>query len=88
MTDRDAWKSMLQGFDSSALPQGIGLEATGTADDLSRAVCLWRAPSVEVLADTLTQLLGAIAVNDCFAVPEEYATRAVLAGQAPQAAGV
>jgi hypothetical protein len=86
--DRDGWTSMLKSIDTSALPEGITLEATGTAEDVSRAVCLWSAPSVDLLRDTLNGMLGDIAVNDCFAVPDEFATQGVLGRQSPQAAGV
>lgn len=86
--DRDGWTAMLRGFDPAGMPEGIALEATGTATDVSRAICLWRAPSVEVLQETLDRILGGLAANDCFGVSDESITSAVLSRAGAQVAGV
>jgi hypothetical protein len=83
--DRNAWTQMVENFDPAALPEGIELLATGTSGDVDRAVCLWRAPSVETLETTLTQSFGDISVNDCFGVLPESV---IVAGSRPEAAGV
>jgi hypothetical protein len=62
---------------------GLELLATGTSQDVDRAICLWRAPSVEQLQATLDEMAGQIAVNDCFGVSDEFTS---VVGQSPQPA--
>jgi hypothetical protein len=83
--DADAWAEMMRRIGPDSFPAGFELLATGTARGSGRAICLWRAPSVEQLRATLDEMAGAFAVNDCFAVSEEFA---LVAGRDPEAAGV
>ncbi|PRY50143.1 hypothetical protein LY71_104180 [Geodermatophilus tzadiensis] len=83
--DADGWMEMMRGVDPAAMPAGIELLSTGTSQDVDRAVCLWRAPSVEALQTALDQLAGPYAHNDCFGVQDETV---MVAGPVQQAAGV
>ena len=69
--DRQAWGEMLKNIDTSAFPEGFELLATGTADDTSRTICLWRAPSVQALQTMLDEGFGHLLINDCFAVTDQ-----------------
>jgi hypothetical protein len=77
--DGGRWEAMLQSFDPAVLPEGVELLSTCTSTDLARALCLWRAPSREVLEDVLDQVVGDNAVNDVFDVAE----RSVVVGGQP-----
>jgi hypothetical protein len=81
--DATAWAEMMRGLGPDSFPAGLELLATGTSQDVDRAICLWRAPSVEQLQAALDQLAGDIAVNDCFGVSDEFTS---VAGPSPQAA--
>lgn len=83
--DADAWTEMTRSVDVNALPAGLELLSTGTAEGVDRAICLWRAPSVAQLQAFLDDLAGRFAVNDCFAVSDELT---IVAGQAAGAATV
>jgi hypothetical protein len=83
--DADAWAEMMRSLGPDSFPAGLELLATGTSQDVDRAICLWRAPSVEQLQTTLDQMAGQIAVNDCFGVSDEFTS---IMGQSPQAATV
>jgi hypothetical protein len=83
--DADAWVEMMRSLGPDSFPAGLELLATGTSQDVDRAICLWRAPSVEQLQTTLDQMAGQIAVNDCFGVSDEFTS---IMGQSPQAATV
>jgi hypothetical protein len=83
--DADAWTEMMRSLGPDSFPAGLELLATGTSQDVDRAICLWRAPSVEQLQTTLDQMAGQIAVNDCFGVSDEFTS---IMGQSPQAATV
>jgi hypothetical protein len=72
INDPDAWTRMITDFDPSTLPEGVELLSTGTSEDIQRAVCVWRGPSVEALQTMLDQLLAEISVNDCFALADQY----------------
>jgi hypothetical protein len=63
--DRAAWDSVV--FDESLeFPPGFELLGSVTQDDVSRAICIWDAPSVDALQRMLDEMLGAASVNDCF----------------------
>jgi hypothetical protein len=83
--DADAWAEMMRSLGPDSFPAGLELLATGTSQAVDRAICLWRAPSVEQLQTTLDQMAGQIAVNDCFGVSDEFTS---IMGQTPQAATV
>jgi hypothetical protein len=83
--DADAWADMMRSLGPDNFPAGLELLATGTSQDFDRAICLWRAPSVEQLQTALDQMVGEIAVNDCFGVSDEFTS---VVGQSPQAATV
>jgi hypothetical protein len=83
--DAEAWAEMMRSLGPDSFPAGLELLATGTSQDVGRAICLWRAPSVEQLQTTLDQIAGQIAVNDCFGVSDEFTS---VVGQSPQGAGV
>jgi len=78
--DRVAWESVVN-VESAELPPGFVLLGSVTEDDVSRAICIWDAPSVDALQGMLDEMLGAAAVNDCFVADQ---ARSVL--PAPQAA--
>jgi hypothetical protein len=63
-------------------PADLELLATGTSQDVDRASCLWRAPSVGPLPTTRDPLTGQFAVNDCGGVSDEFAS---VAGHSTQA---
>ena len=75
ITDKGAWDEVCRSTDpaSAPYPEGFDLLAAGTSDDTARAVCLWRAPSVDALQAMLDQTYGEMAVNDCFLVPDDLA---------------
>jgi hypothetical protein len=81
--DATAWAAMMRSLGPDSFPAGLELLATGTSQDVDRAICLWRAPSVEQLQTTLDEIAGEIAVNDCFGVSDEFTS---VVGQSPQAA--
>jgi hypothetical protein len=83
--DGDAWREMIRTWDSSAVPEGIELLATGTSTDVDRALCLWSGPSVETVRTLLDQIAGSFAHNDVFAVYDESV---IIAGRPAEAAGV
>ena len=62
--DREAWDAAVGGDDE--LPSEVVLLGSVTQDDVSRAICIWDAPSVEFPQRMLDDMLGAAAVNDCF----------------------
>ena len=81
--DATAWAEMMRSLGPDSFPAGFELLATGTSQGVDRAICLWRAPSVEELQSTLDQMAGQIAVNDCFGVSDEFT---LIAGRSPQEA--
>ena len=81
--DATAWAEMMRSIEPDSFPAGLELLATGTSQDVDRAICLWRAPSVGELQTVLDQLAGRFAVNDCFAVSDEFTS---FAGRDAQAA--
>jgi hypothetical protein len=83
--DREAWREMIRNWDSSAVPEGIELLATGTSTDVDRALCLWSGPSLEAVTELLDQVVGPLADNDAFAVYDESV---VIASRPAEAAGV
>ena len=68
--DGGRWEQMLENAELSTLPEGVELMSTCTSTDTARALCLWRAPSLEVLSGILDQLVGDNAINDVFEVDE------------------
>jgi hypothetical protein len=70
--DATAWAEMMRSLGPDSFPSGLELLATATSQDVDRAICLWRAPSVEKLQTTLDEVAGQIAVNDCFGVSDEF----------------
>jgi hypothetical protein len=62
--DRAEWDRVLSG--ELDFPEGFVLLGSITQDDVSRAVCIWDAPSVDDLQRMLDGMIGAAAVNDCF----------------------
>lgn len=83
--DADAWAEMMRSVGPDSFPAGFELLATATSQDVDRAICLWRAPSVGQLQTTLDQMAGQIAVNDCFGVSDEFTS---VAGLSPQTSTV
>ena len=83
--DQGQWDKAVGGLDLSALPEGVELLATGTSQGVDRALCFWRAPSVEQVQTMLDELLGSAAANDCFAMADD---RVMLPGASSQAASV
>ena len=79
--DQGRWDEALAGWDLSALPEGFALLATGTSQGVDRALCLWRAPSVEELQRTLDDVVGDAAVNDCFAMADDRVLLPAVSGQ-------
>ena len=79
--DQGQWDKAVGGLDLSALPEGFELLATGTSQGVDRALCLWRAPSVEQLQRTLDDVLGDAAVNDCFAMADDRVMLPAVSGQ-------
>lgn len=79
--DRDQWDEVAGALDLSALPEGFELLATGTSQGVDRALCLWRAPSVEQLQRTLDDVLGGAAANDCFAMADDRVMLPAVNGQ-------
>jgi len=82
--DAEGWMEMLRSTDASSFP-GLELLSTGTSADIDRAICLWRAPSLETAQAVLDEVVGQYAQNDCFAVADETV---VVAGPVTQAASV
>jgi len=68
----DAWTRLITDFDPSTLPERVELLSTGTSEDIRRAVCIWRGPSVEAVQTMLDQLLADTSTNDCFALADQY----------------
>ena len=63
--DRAAWDSVVIGG-SLEFPPGFELLGSVSQDDVSRAICIWDAPSVDALQRMLDDMFGAASVNDCF----------------------
>jgi hypothetical protein len=78
--DRAAWDSV-KNVESVEFPPGFVLLGSATEADVSRAICIWDAPSVDALQRMLDEMLEAAAVNDCFVADQ---ARSVL--PAPQTA--
>ena len=83
--DADAWAQMMRDIGPDSFPAGLELLATGTAQGSDRAICLWRAPSVEQLRATLDEMAGRFAVNDCFALSDDFT---LLARRSSEAASI
>ena len=64
--DRAAWDSITGGGEPE-FPPGFVLLGSVTQDDVSRAICIWDAPSLDALQHMLDDMLGSASVNDCFA---------------------
>ena len=62
--DREAWDAALGA--AGEFPAEVVLLGSVTQDDVSRAICIWDAPSLEFLQSMLDDMVGAAAVNDCF----------------------
>jgi hypothetical protein len=62
--DRAAWDTAVNG--EQAFPPDVELLASVTQDDVSRAICIWDAPSLDALQRMLDETFGAASVNDCF----------------------
>ncbi len=69
----DRWKAVeaTQGLINP--PQGITLHLFLTDPEVSKAVCLWEADSVETIRDLVEEALGPNANNEFFAVRETAA---------------
>lgn len=65
--DRAAWDAVVNQGSSSSPPPGFELLASVTRDDVSRAICMWDAPSVDALQAMLDGRFGTASVNECFA---------------------
>jgi hypothetical protein len=63
--DRAAWDSVTVER-SPEFPPGFDLLGSVTQDDVSRAICIWDAPSLDALQRMLDEMLGVASVNDCF----------------------
>ena len=72
INNADAWTRLITDFDPSTLPEGVELLSTGTSEDIRRAVCIWRGPTVEALQTMLDQMLADTSINDCFALADQY----------------
>jgi hypothetical protein len=64
--DRAAWDSAMNGADGEP-PPGFTLLGSVTQDDVSQAICIWDAPSLDDLQRMLDGMFGAASLNDCFA---------------------
>ena len=62
--DRAGWDRAVGG--EMNFPPGFVLLGSVTQDDVSRAVCIWDAPSLDDLQRVLDEMVGEAAVNDCF----------------------
>ncbi len=63
--DREAWDRVF--FADNEFPPGFVLHGSVTQDDVSRAICIWEAPSLDDLQRLLDGMFGpAVAQNDCF----------------------
>jgi hypothetical protein len=71
ITDRAAWDRITGGLDLNGLPEGFVLHCTMTSDDVTKAICLWDAPSAAQLQSMLDDTFQAAARNDCFAADPE-----------------
>ncbi len=61
-----AWQEALDTHD--AFPPGFLLFAFVEAQDRSRAMCIWRAPSKEALQESLDGFFGHAVVNEVFPI--------------------
>ena len=66
ISDQTEWDESIGKFDLAALPAGFTLYSTVTAEDVSRALCVWEAPSCEDLQQLLDSAFATSAVTDCF----------------------
>ena len=66
ITDRAAWDRITGDLDPTAFPAGFTLHCTMTSGDVTKAICMWDAPSTEQLQSVLDDMLGEAARNDCF----------------------
>ena len=82
--DRAAWDRAF--FADKDFPPGFTLVGTVTQDDVSRAICIWDAPSVDELQRALDEMFGDAAVNDCF-VADPSRSAGMPASQATAAQG-
>jgi hypothetical protein len=64
--DRAAWDSVVVSEEPGEFPPGFELLGSVTQDDVSRAICIWDAPSLDALQRMLDEMLGAASANDCF----------------------
>ena len=64
--DRAVWDSVVVSEEPGEFPPGFELLGSVTQDDVSRAICIWDAPSLDALQRMLDEMLGAASVNDCF----------------------
>ena len=83
INNSSAYMEVVKSFDPARLPAGFELLSTATSSDVSRAICIWRAPSKEALETTLSELLGDSTSNDVFDVHDGTV---IIAGQTSTAA--
>ena len=81
ITDREKFASMDAGEVAGGGPSGVQLQQFIPAKDMSLAVCLWEADSIDLLRDYLDPATAGVAENTYFAVDTERAVGT------PQAAG-
>ena len=55
------------------IPEGMGVEAMAPSVDGSRAVCVWRADSVESVRSLVEGTVGDSSQNEFFEVNDEHA---------------
>lgn len=63
--DREAWDRAFFA-DNGEFPPGFVLLGSVTQDDVSRAICIWEAPSLDDLQRLLDGMFGPAALNACF----------------------
>ena len=54
-------------------PEGITIKQSFPSMDMSSAICLWEAPTVEALASWIDGLVGDVSTNEFFEINTENA---------------
>lgn len=70
ISDKSVWTERLAEFERQGAPPRLTLHYSGTANDGTKAFCLWEAPSVEAVSSFLDDATAGAAQNSYYTIDE------------------